>query len=317
MKTVSSEADQAIRFAELLGALAVREGRQSTSVPGVDVSRTSYPTTGTPVVYEPMILLIAQGRKIGYLGGEVYHYDKDNYLALSVPLPFECKVEATPEEPVLALVISVEPTMLSEFLISLDEPAATSAPIPRGIYSSPMTAELRGAAIRLLECLHSPRDSRVLGVHTVREIVYRVLLGGQGEALRAMATRNGQFMRIARVLQFIHAEFARPLSTEELAKQARMSLSTFHQNFKAVTATSPLQYLKNVRLHRARLLMVNAGYNAGTAAAAVGYESASQFGREFKRFFGETPAEEANKLRTRMSKSPAGAFDQWVPAGSP
>jgi AraC-like DNA-binding protein len=124
-------------------------------------------------------------------------------------------------------------------------------------------------------------------------------------------------MRIARVLQFIHAEFAQPLSTEELAKQARMSLSTFHQNFKAITATSPLQYLKNVRLHRARLLMVNEGHNAGTAAAAVGYESASQFGREFKRFFGETPAEEASKLRARISKQSPESLDQWVTAGSP
>ena len=115
-----------------------------------------------------------------------------------------------------------------------------------------------------------------------------------------MASRNDQFMRIARVLQFIHAEFARPLSTEELAKQARMSVSTFHQNFKAVTATSPLQYLKNIRLHKAQLLMVNEGHNASTAAAAVGYESASQFGREFKRYFGGTPAEEAAKLRNRL-----------------
>ena len=115
-------------------------------------------------------------------------------------------------------------------------------------------------------------DSRILGPQTVREIVYRVLLGGQGGALRAMASRNDQFMRIARVLQFIHAEFARPLSTEELAKQAHMSVSTFHQNFKAVTATSPLQYLKNIRLHKAQLLMVNEGHNASTAAAAVGYE---------------------------------------------
>jgi AraC-like DNA-binding protein len=316
MNTSATKDDQSARLAALIGALAVREGKQPTPVPGVEVSRTSHPTTGTPVVYEPMILFIAQGRKIGYLGGEVYRYDKDNFLALSVPIPFECKVEATPEEPVLALIISVDPTMLGEILINLDEPASSNTSVPRGIYSSSMTNELRGAAVRLLECLSSPVDSRILGPQTVREIVYRVLSGQQGGALRAMATRNDQFMRIARVLQYIHSDFARPLSTDELAKQARMSTSTFHQNFKAVTATSPLQYLKNIRLHRARLLMVNEGHNASTAAVAVGYESASQFGREFKRFFGGSPAEEAAKLRARLTASKGETLDRWVPAGT-
>jgi AraC-like DNA-binding protein len=131
-----------------------------------------------------------------------------------------------------------------------------------------------------------------------------------------MAARNDHFMRIARVLQVIHSDFARPLSTEEMAKQARMSVSTFHQNFKAVTATSPLQYLKNIRLHRARLLMVNEGHNASTAAAAVGYESPSQFGREFKRFFGDSPTEEATKLRERLASAKGGTLDRWAPTGS-
>lgn len=314
MSVLISHDDRAARLAELLGSLAIREGKQPTSVHGVEVSRTSHPTSGTPVVYEPMILFIAQGRKVGYLGGEEYRYDKDNYLALSVPIPFECKVEATPDEPVLALIISVDPAILGEILINLDEPQSPSASVPRGIYSSAMTDELRGAAIRLLECLASPTDSRILGPQTVREIVYRVLSGGQDGALRAIAARNDQFMRIARVLQYIHSDFARPLSTEDLAKHARMSTSTFHQNFKAVTATSPLQYVKNIRLHRARLLMVNEGHNAGTAAAAVGYESASQFGREFKRFFGGSPAEEAAKLRARLTTTEGRTLDRWTPA---
>ena len=145
MNTTPSKDAQAARFAELLAGLAVAEGKQPTTIRGVEVSRTSYPTGGTPVIYEPMILILAQGRKIGYLAGEVYQYDKENYLALSVPIPFECKVEATPEEPVLALVISVDPTMLSEILINLDEPPSSDSPVPRGIYSSPMTDKLRGA----------------------------------------------------------------------------------------------------------------------------------------------------------------------------
>lgn len=281
------------RLAELLDSLAVREGTHPTSIPGVELARTSF-SGRCPVMYEPMIYIMGQGRKRGFLGGEILRYDPDNYLVLSVPVPLECEFDATPDEPILAVKIGVEPTMLAEMLVDLDEPPAGTG-VPRGIYATPLTTELSGAVIRLLECLRSPSDSRVLGKQTVREIVYRVLRGEQGGALRAIAARNDQFARIARVLQFIHADFTRPLSTEQLAKLAGMSVSTFHSNFKAVTATSPLQYVKSIRLHRARVLMVQAEHNASTAAAAVGYESASQFGREFKRFFGASPGEERDR----------------------
>lgn len=281
------------RLAELLDSLAVREGTHPTSIPGVELARTSC-SGRCPVMYEPMIYIMGQGRKRGFLGGEILRYDPDNYLVLSVPVPLECEFDATPDEPILAVKIGVEPTMLAEMLVDLDEPPSSTG-VPRGIYATPLTTELSGAVIRLLECLRSRSDSRVLGKQTVREIVYRVLRGEQGGALRAIAARNDHFARIARVLQFIHADFTRPLSTEQLAKLAGMSVSTFHSNFKAVTATSPLQYVKSIRLHRARVLMVQAEHNASTAAAAVGYESASQFGREFKRFFGASPGEERDR----------------------
>jgi AraC-like DNA-binding protein len=285
------------RFATLLDSLATREGTHPTSVPGVELARTSF-SGRCPVMYEPMIYIIAQGRKRGFLGGEILRYDPDNYLVLSVPVPLECEFDGTPDEPILAVKIAVEPTMLVEMLVDLDEPAdaaKAAGAVPRGIYATPLTSDLSDAVIRLLESLRSPSDSRVLGRQIVREIVYRVLRGEQGGALRAIAARNDQFVRIARVLQFIHADFTRPLSMGQLAKLAGMSVSTFHSNFKAVTATSPLQYVKSIRLHRARLLMVQAHQNASTAAAAVGYESASQFGREFKRFFGASPGEERDR----------------------
>ena len=131
----------------------------------------------------------------------------------------------------------------------------------------------------------------------MREIIYRVLYGEQGGALRALAVRHGRFSQIARVLRRIHTEYDKELDIEFLAGEANMSISTFHHNFKAVTSSSPLQYLKNIRLHKALMLMVRDGLNAGTAAGKVGYESASQFSREFKRYFGNTPADEAAKLR--------------------
>jgi AraC-like DNA-binding protein len=163
-----------------------------------------------------------------------------------------------------------------------------------------MTEELGGAVIGLLECVKSPLEGRMLGRQTVREIVYRVLLGEQGGALRALANRDDHFARIARVLRQIHADYANPMSVEELARKAGMSVAAFHHYFKLVTASSPLQYLKRIRLDHARRLMAHDGYNAGTAARAVGYESASQFSREFKRLFGVTPVEEAEQTRARL-----------------
>jgi AraC-like DNA-binding protein len=163
-----------------------------------------------------------------------------------------------------------------------------------------MGVELVRSVVRLLECLKSPIDSRILGHQAVREVAYRVLLGDQGGSLRALASRDDHFARIARVVKHIHAEHAKPLGVVELARRAGMSVPVFHHHFKLVTASSPLQYLKRIRLDRAKRLMAHDGYNASTAARAVGYESASQFSREFKRLFGETPVAEAEQTRARL-----------------
>jgi AraC-like DNA-binding protein len=192
-----------------------------------------------------------------------------------VPMPAECETDASPEEPLLLLAIDVEPTMLGEMLLEMDEFPTPVGRTPRGISSTPMTEELGGAVIRLLECLKSPRDGRILGRQTVREIVYRVLCGEQGGALRALASRDDHFTRIARVLKHIHAEYAKPLSAEDMARRAGMSVSAFNHHFRLVTASSLLQYLKRIRLDQARRLMAHDGYNASTAARAVGYDTLS------------------------------------------
>ena len=213
-----------------------------------------------------------------------------------MPLPTECEWDSSPEEPVLLVAIKEEPAMLLE----MDEPLPPVGPTPRGISTTSMSEELGGAVIRLLECLKCPLDSRMLGRRTVREIVYRVLRGEQGGALRALASRDDHFARIARVPKHFHAEYAKPLSVEEIARKAGMSVSAFHRDFNLVTGRSPLRYLKRVRLDHARRLMAHDGYDAGTAARAVGYESASQFSREFKRLFGVTPVEEAEHTWARL-----------------
>jgi len=297
---MESQTDNRRRLARLLDEAAVHEGKNRTLVEGMELFRASKPSPRAPVVYQPKILIVGQGRKRAYLGGEVYRYDAYNYLALSVPMPAECETEASPEEPLLLLSVNVEPAMLGEMMLEMDESPASAFATPRGISSSPMGEELAGAVIRLLECLKSPLDGRMLGRQTVREIVYRVLRGEQGGALRALASRDEHFSRIARVLKHVHAEYARPHSVEELSRKAGMSVAAFHHHFKLVTASSPLQYLKRVRLDRARMLMTHDGYNAGAAARAVGYESASQFSREFKRLFGASPVEEAEQTKARL-----------------
>ncbi len=288
------------RLANLLNEVAVHEGSHRTLVEGVQVTRRSQSSPRMPVVYEPNIVVVGQGQKRGYLGDKVYQYDAFNYLVLSVPLPAECEWEASPEDPLLLVAINVDPTMLGEMILELDEPLMPVDTTPRGIATTPMNEELGGAVIRLLECLRCPLDSRMLGRQTVREIIYRVLGGEQGGSLRALASRDDHFARIARVLKQIHADYARPLSADDMARRAGMSVSAFHHNFKLVTASSPLQYLKRIRLDQARRLMAHDGYNANTAARAVGYESASQFSREFKRLFGGTPVEDAEQTRARL-----------------
>src|SRR4051812_25702942 len=292
--------NQHSRLACLLGKIAVEEGMRRTPVEGVEVFRASAPIPRAPIVYLPRILIVGQGRKRAFLGGEAYVYDPYNYLVLSVPLPAECETEASPGEPLLLLAIHVEPAMVGEMMLELDEPSPPVTPTPRGISSTPMNEEMAGAVIWLLECLKKPDDGRILGRQTVREIVYRVLQGEQGGALRALASRDDHFARIARVLRQVHADYARPFRVEELAKKAGMSIAAFHHYFKLVTTCSPLQYLKRIRLDHARRLMAHEGYNAGTAARAVGYESPSQFSREFKRLYGLTPAEEAGQTRARL-----------------
>ena len=313
---VAERDGNAQRLAQLLRTLAVAEGVQPTAIAGVSLVRDSRPSPRRPVIYEPMILFVGQGRKRAYVGGDVIGYDPDHYLVLSVPVPAECEVLATPDEPLLGVKIAVEPTMLAELLVELDEHApAANAPMPRGIHARPVQASMRDALVRLLEALRSPRDARILGRGIVRELVYRVLQDEPGSGLRALAARNDRFLRIARVLQHVHADCTQPMGSARLAKLASMSVTTFHHAFKAVTATSPLQYVKSVRLHRARMLMVHEGHTAATAAAAVGYESASQFGREWKRLFGNTPAAEVAQMRARLAED-GGRTIRLVTAGA-
>jgi AraC-like DNA-binding protein len=287
-------------MAGLIAGMVSQEGPNPSRLPGVSFAHATRSRPRAPVVYQPGIFILVQGRKRGFLGDQMYVYDQHNYLVTSVPMPLECETEATPEQPLLGVAVNIDLGGLAELVLEMDERLPDIAASPRGIYATPLDAELGGAVIRLLEALRSPVEARILGPQIVREITYRVLCGEQGGALRALATRHSHSGRIGKVLRHVHSNYAAPLDVESLAEEASMSVSAFHHHFKAVTSTSPLQYLKTIRLHQARLLMVHEGLNAGVAAQRVGYESPSQFSREFKRLFGSNPSTEAARVRAAL-----------------
>ncbi|KWF25860.1 AraC family transcriptional regulator [Burkholderia pseudomultivorans] len=285
------------RMIDLHTRLAPNEGDTLATLDGVRFIRVSRPAPRMPVLYEPSIVVVCQGRKRGYLGERSFVYDAQQYLVLSVPLPFECETFASVDEPFLAISIRVDLAVIAELAILLDETLGAAVSEPHGIYSTPLDAPLADAVLRLLEALASPHDTRVLGPAIMREIAYRVLTGAQGDAIRAALVQQHHFGRIAKALRRIHADLNADLDVETLAREAGMSLAVFHAQFKHVTATSPMQYVKAARLHQARLMMVQDGVGAGAAAARVGYASASQFSREFKRLFGRSPGDEVRWMR--------------------
>jgi AraC-like DNA-binding protein len=289
------------RMTELLNTLAQGEGTRPSILDGVALIRADRPLNRMPVLYEPSIVIVGQGRKRAYLGGAVYTYDPHNYLVLSVPLPVECDTEVDAHGPLLAVSIRVEVAILGELLMKMDRrPLPPDQDGAHGMSSTPLDLALSNATVRLLESLASPADAQVLGPQITREIVYRVLCGERGNSLRALVAINGRLSQIQRVLTRMHTNYSQAHEVTSLAEDAGMSVSAFHHNFKAITATSPLQYLKTVRLHKARMLMIHEGIGACIAADRVGYESKSQFNREFKRLFEATPIEEASRMREML-----------------
>lgn len=284
------------RMIELLNSLVPDEGVIHDVIEKVDLFRITRSSPRSPLNYEPSIIILAQGQKRVFIGDDVFTYDPLHYLVLSVPLPLECETTASIEKPMLGLTVKVDAATVGDILLAIDDIQHNSKSLPKGIYSAALDDNLIDATTRLLEIVSSPTDGRFLGPMIVREIIYRVLCGEKGDALRALAFRNQRFFQIARILDKIHESYNKKLNLNTLALEAGMSISALHTSFKAVTNTSPLQYIKNVRLHKARILMIEEGVKAYNAAFHVGYESPSQFNREYKRLFGVTPGKDAIQL---------------------
>jgi len=285
------------RMVQLMEQLAPVEGYNISALDDVRFLRSNRPLTRTPVLYDPGIVILCQGRKRGYLGNEVYVYDARHYLVVSVPVPFTMETDASADEPMLAVYFHLDFKLAGELMLQVDEIQASSRAQPKGMYSSPMDDLLSESTLRFLEAMSNPAEAKILGPSLVREIYYRIITGEQGGSMRAALNRQGHFGKVTRAIRKIHSSYQQRLDVESLAQEAKMSVPSFHLHFRLVTDSSPMQYLKSTRLHQARLLMLRNDMTASTAAFSVGYESPSQFSREFKRFFGRTPQAEVEWMK--------------------
>ncbi|GHO96405.1 AraC family transcriptional regulator [Reticulibacter mediterranei] len=284
--------------------LVERIGRAITSdgsvqpLQGLHLYRHSVPLERVYSVVDPSVCVVAQGSKEFLLGESHYRYDPFHYLLATVNLPSIGQVlEASKERPFLSLRLSLDPGIVSSVMLEAGYAPSSKPPGVRAIDVSSLDARLLEATVRLTRLLDSPAEAPILLPLIMREIVYRFLMGEQGSRLRHLTTLGEGSSPIARAVERLRQDFARPLRVEQLARELGMSVSGFHQHFKAVTALSPLQFQKRLRLQEARRLMLAEDLDAASAAYRVGYQDASHFNREYKSLFGVPPRRDMQRLR--------------------
>lgn len=288
------------KLAPLIEKYALEEGVTETDWPGLIVGRFSQPVSRYPLLYSPSICVVAQGIKHVYVAEDHIIYDPLHYLVVTLPLPLEAEiVVASPNKPFLALALEIDVSMVGKLLLEMAEeehrPEVKLNPT-QAIYASPMDDDLLDAFERFLGALENPVDRRILGPGAVKEILYHILRGEQGSILRALALRDSGSHRITQIVRFMQENFNQSLDISSIARFAGMGNSTLHHVFEKIVGQSPIQYLKKIRLHQARLMIVSNGLSASEAAYKVGYNNASQFSREFKRQFGLPPSRAAEIL---------------------
>jgi AraC-like DNA-binding protein len=288
-------------LAGLIGRNIDADGMRATAIPRLFLMRASQLTEPLPSVYEPALCVVAQGRKQVVLADEVYFYGPEQCLVISVDLPLVGQViEATPAEPYLCMRLELDPGQLSALMMELGQGAPRNQRAERlklGLSVSPIDPALLDAAVRLARLLETPKDIPILAPLVEREILYRLLSGEYGDRLRQIATADHRLVAVNRAISWLKRNYAAPFRIETVAREARMSPSAFHHSFKSVTAMSPLQYQKQLRLQEARRLMLGQAMDAATAGHSVGYESPSQFSREYSRLFGAPPSRDIARLK--------------------
>jgi len=290
------QADQE-ELAERIARALPRDGTVEPQ-PDLHFRRHSTPTDQVHGFYEPAFCVIAQGSKEILLGEKSFRYDPAHYLISTVELPLGGQVvDASPERPYLGFRLVLDPSVVTSVMVEscLVQPRGDDC--VKAVDVSPLDANLLDATLRLVRLIDTPSEYRALAPLVVREIVYRLLTGAQGRRLRHLATFGGQAHRMVRAVEKLRENFDKPLRIEDLARELGMSVSGFHAHFKVVTAMSPLQFQKQLRLQEARRLMLSENLDAAEAAYRVGYDDASHFSREYKRHFGEPPMRDVERLR--------------------
>lgn len=295
------ETDRLNELAALIGKYSDGDGIHATAVKGLRCIRLSAPNMKLPAVYEPSICVIAQGSKQVLLDEEIYRYAPPEFLAVSVDLPLLGQVvEASAERPYLCLQIEIDPRQIGELIAQSSETHWTREDTSRGLFVGRLDGAAQDAVLRLTRLLDTPKDIPLLAPMVLREIHYRLLSGEYGPSIAQMAIAGSNTHRIAQIIRRMKSNLAAPVRVEELAAMANMSPSSFHQHFKAVTAMSPLQYHKRLRLTEARHILLAENADAASTAYRVGYESASQFSREYARMFGAPPMRDIAGIREAL-----------------
>ena len=305
-RTVQSPAKSVVemrkRLARKIANRAIAEGVTATDIPGLGLSRRSVPSACASAAYEPSLIVFVQGQKRINVGKTTFVCDGSNFILTSVDLPVVSQViSATEKEPMLGLVLRLEMPLVREILSQQEFHLRQESADARGMAVGLTSVELLSACTRLVDLLDTPQDIPFLSSLIQREIVFRLLRSPQGKHLRAIATLGEQSHRTSKAVEWLRMNYAKPLRVEQLANMARMGVSTLHHQFRSLTAMSPLQYQKQLRLHVARERMLNDGLDAASAAFEVGYESASQFNREYGRFFGQPPMRDIRARRLAIA----------------
>jgi AraC-like DNA-binding protein len=285
-------------------ARAVRQDGTAEPLEGLQLYRSSSPTELGHGLSLPALCVIAQGSKDVLLGDDRYRYDPAHYLIATAALPIASRItRASKERPYLGLVLKLDPTLVGSVMVEAGYSAPRSQSTVKAIDVSPLDAGLLDAVVRLVRLLDAPTDARFLAPLVTREIVYRLLMGEQGSRLRHITALGGHTHRIARAIERLRKDFDQPLRIEDIARELGMSVSGFHHHFKGVTAMSPLQFQKQLRLQEARRLILGEYLDAASAGYRVGYDDASHFSREYKRLFGAPPMRDVERLRGAATQS--------------
>jgi AraC-like DNA-binding protein len=296
---------QRLRLAqeELVERIArlVPEDATLEPLPGLLLNRSTKPMEWGGTLTQPAFCFVAQGNKQALVGDEVYRYDPGHYLLFTVDLPVAFEVpEAAEDNPFLGLKLDLEPSIVASVAMDSGIKFKKNELATKAINVSRVDADLLDAVLRLIRLLERPKEAKVLGPLVIREIVYRLLVGGQGPRLTHLLAVEGDTRRISKAIGHLREHFDEQLKMDEIAQQLGMSVSGFHHHFKSVTSMSPLQFQKSLRLQEARRLMLGEALDAASAGFRVGYEDPSHFSREYKKQFGAPPQRDISRLRAEL-----------------